>query len=127
MAVDGELDLIGALKVVLKKALIHDGLARGLRECVKALDRKEAHLCVLASDCEDESYKTLVTALCRAHSIDLVEVPHRAKLGEWAGLYKLDADSLPRKVVNTSCVVVKNFGETSAELEFLIEFFKKGR
>lgn len=43
-------------------------------------------------------------------------------LGEWCGLYKLDAYDHPRKIVKTSCVVVKSFGETSAELDFLLSW-----
>ena len=35
------LDLNDALKQALKLALVHDGLARGLHECAKVLDRRE--------------------------------------------------------------------------------------
>jgi len=37
------------------------GLVKGLNEVAKALDRKEALLCILADDCEDAKYKKLVT------------------------------------------------------------------
>lgn len=74
MEPETQLDLLSSLQVVLKKALIHDGLARGLRECAKALDRQEAHLCVLAQDCAEQDYVKLVTALCKTHDIPLVHV-----------------------------------------------------
>jgi len=119
-----EMDILSALKVVLKKALLHDGLARGLRECVKALDRREAHLCVIASNCTEPAYERLVSALCKEHNIFLLKVPENKKLGEWAGLCKLDATGTPRKVVGASCVVVKNYGETSPELDFLLNHLK---
>lgn len=75
-----------ALKGVLKLALMHDGLARGLREASKALDRRQAHMCVLNENCEEEAYKKLVIALCDEHKIPLIKVQDGKQLGEWAGL-----------------------------------------
>ena len=80
------MSVLDALKGVLKIALIHDGLARGLREASKALDRRQAHMCVLNEACEEEAYKKLVVALCGEHKIPLIKVPDGKQLGEWAGL-----------------------------------------
>lgn len=82
----GSMSVLDALKGVLKIALIHDGLARGLREASKALDRRQAHMCVLNEACEEEAYKKLVVALCGEHKIPLIKVPDGKQLGEWAGL-----------------------------------------
>ena len=47
----GSMSVLDALKGVLKISLIHDGLARGLREASKALDRRQALLEVLDQPC----------------------------------------------------------------------------
>lgn len=114
-----------ALVRVLQKSLAHDGLARGLRECVKALDRKHAHLCVLAESCDQRDYVKLIQALCQEHSIDLIKVADAKKLGEWAGLCKIDKNGDAQKVVNCSCVVVKEFGEESEAMHVLLEHLKR--
>lgn len=90
--------VLEALKGVLKLALIHDGLARGLREASKALDRRQAHMCVLNEGCEEEAYKKLVIALCGEHSIPLIKVPDGKQLGEWAGLCKFMPLSLVKEM-----------------------------
>ncbi|QSL65455.1 hypothetical protein MERGE_002766 [Pneumocystis wakefieldiae] len=113
-----------ALQEVLKKALVHDGLARGLRECVKALDRRQAHLCVLSESCDEEAYTKLIEALCAEHNINLVKVSDSKKLGEWAGLCTLDREGNARKIVRSSCVVVKEYGEESEALNVLLDYFK---
>ncbi|PSN68011.1 hypothetical protein BS50DRAFT_491676 [Corynespora cassiicola Philippines] len=118
------MSVLEALKGVLKLALIHDGLARGLREASKALDRRQAHMCVLNEACEEEAYKKLVVALCSEHKIPLIKVPDGKQLGEWAGLCQIDREGNPRKVVNCSCVVVKDWGEDSQERSILLNYFQ---
>merc|ERR1719431_1988501 len=101
------MDISTALQEVLKTALIHDGLSRGLRECAKALDKRTAVLCILANNCNEPMYKRLVEALCAEHGINLMKVEDNKKLGEWAGLCKIDREGKARKVVGCSCVVVR--------------------
>ena len=119
------MDIFSALKEVLKRALVHDGIARGLSECAKALDKRTAHLCVLAQNCDEPAYVRLVEALCAEHGINILKVADAKELGQWVGLCKLDKDANPRKVVACSCVVVKDYGEESDALTILLEYFKK--
>eukprot|EP00178_Gracilaria_changii_P027340 TRINITY_DN8670_c0_g1_i2.p1 TRINITY_DN8670_c0_g1~~TRINITY_DN8670_c0_g1_i2.p1 ORF type:complete len:156 (+),score=28.34 TRINITY_DN8670_c0_g1_i2:65-532(+) len=120
------MDIMDALREVLKKSLIHDGLCRGLHECAKALDQRRAHLCVLAKNCDEPQYSALVEALCKEHGIYLVKVANKLTLGEWAGLCKYDEEGTARKVAACSCVVVKDYGEESEALNVLLEHLKKG-
>ncbi|CAA20050.1 40S ribosomal protein S12 [Schizosaccharomyces pombe] len=112
-----------SLKEVLKRALVHDGLARGIREASKALDRRQAHLCVLCESCDQEAYVKLVEALCAESQTPLVKVADPKILGEWAGLCVLDRDGNARKVVGCSCVAVTDYGEDSVALQTLLSSF----
>jgi len=110
------MDINTAVQVVLRKALAHGGLCRGLHEAARAIEKGEAQLCVLAEDCNQPDYKKLIEALCVEHNVDLLSVPANKQLGEWAGLCKLDAEGTPRKVVGCSCAVVVDYGEETEGL-----------
>jgi len=112
------------LQQVLKNALVHDGLARGLRECAKALDKRQAHLCVLVETCTEAEYIKLIEALCAEHKINLIKVGDAKVLGTWAGLCKIDKEGNPRKIVGCTCVVVKDYGVESEGLHVLLDYFK---
>ncbi|KIJ10981.1 hypothetical protein PAXINDRAFT_171974 [Paxillus involutus ATCC 200175] len=101
----GKMSVEDALQEVLKNALVHDGLARGLRECAKALDKRQAHLCVLVETCTEAEYIKLIEALCAEHKINLIK-------------------GNPRKVVRCTCVVVKDYGVESEGLHVLLDYFK---
>uniref|UniRef100_A0A8C6AT16 40S ribosomal protein S12 n=1 Tax=Monodon monoceros TaxID=40151 RepID=A0A8C6AT16_MONMO len=89
------MDVNPALQEVLKTNLIHDGLARGICEAAKALDKRQAHLCVLASNCDEPMYVKLVEVLCAEHQINLIKVDDNKKLGGWVGLCKTEREGKP--------------------------------
>merc|ERR1712105_289191 len=121
------MDIQKAIQEVLKESLIHDGLARGLRETTKALDQRRAIACILAENCDEENYKKLIQALCMEHGIPLIKVDDAKKLGEWAGLCKIDKEGEARKVVRCSCVVIRDWGKETPAQEVLEEYIKKQR
>ena len=113
-----------ALKQVLKNSLIADGLSRGLRETVKALDRRDAQLCVLAKSCDEKNYVALIKALCKSNNIKLVEVADAKELGEWTGLCRIDKNGEAQNVVGCGCVVVRSFGFESEAKNVLMSQFQ---
>merc|ERR1712087_736439 len=122
--VEAELSVLDALKEVLKKALIHDGLKKGLHECAKALDRRSARLCCLAKDCENEEYKKLIRALCAEGDVPIIMVDAGKDLGAFCGLAKLDDEGSIKKAVRTSCAVITEFGEESRALTIIKDYLE---
>ncbi|XP_037067585.1 40S ribosomal protein S12-like [Peromyscus leucopus] len=112
-----------ALQEVLKTALIHDCLARGIREAAEALDKHQAHLCELISNCDEPMDVKLVEALGAEHHINLIKVDDK-KLGEWVGLCKTDGEGEPCQVVASSYVVVEDYGKESQAKDVIEEYFK---
>lgn len=117
-------DLMDAIPKILKKALMHDGLVRGLHEVAKALDAKRVSCCFLAQSCSEGAYSSLVQALCKENHVPLIDVPDSKELGQWAGLCKIDKEGQPRKIVGASCVAITDYGEESPALNFLTKHIK---
>ncbi|GIL59635.1 hypothetical protein Vafri_14368 [Volvox africanus] len=124
-AAPGEpMDINTAVQMVLKKALAHDGLCRGLHEASRAIEKGQAQLCILAEDCNQPDYKKLIEALCAEHNVNLISVPENKQLGQWCGLCKIDPQGEARKVVGCSCAVITDYGEETAGLSMLQEYLK---
>ena len=75
------MDLMTAFKEVLKTAVAYDGVSRGLNEAVRALDKRQAHVCFLAKNCDHKEYVKLIEALCNEHQIPLIKEVENKKLG----------------------------------------------
>mmetsp|Transcript_2330 Transcript_2330/g.5323 ORF Transcript_2330/g.5323 Transcript_2330/m.5323 type:complete len:147 (-) Transcript_2330:268-708(-) len=116
------MDPMEALRLCLQKSMHHDGLARGLREVVKALDSKIAHLCVLSKSCDEPSYIKLINALCKERQIRIIEVPDSKMLGEWVGLCKINEEGEAEKVVGCSSAAIVNWGQETKARDVLLKY-----
>ncbi len=92
--------------------------------CAKVLDRRQARLCFLSSDCDNQEYVRLVKALCNESGVHLIMVDEGKLLGEWCGLAKLNPDGSARKVVRCSTAVITDFGEDTPALNVVLNFVK---
>jgi small subunit ribosomal protein S12e len=110
---------MSALKAVLKQSLARDGVAKGLKEVCRSLDRNEALICVLADNCDVKEYKSLIEALCAEAKVDIIKVEDNKILGQMVGVVKYDKKLTPKKGKCSACVIRK-FTETSPELTFLL-------
>merc|ERR1711935_459526 len=122
---EAKIDTINdAIKNVIKKSMAVDGLVKGLNQVGKALDTKQAYLCILASDCEEPKYKKIITALAKQNKIPLIEVDSRSDLGEWLGQCKYDKEGVARKVKGASSAAIKDYGEQSEGLTWIENYIK---
>ena len=115
----------GAVRGVLKKAIIVDGVIPGIHAVAKHIEAGKAQMVFLAACTNEPAYKKLMQALCTEKDVPLVEVPDNKALGEWCGLCKLDEDGKPRKVVGAGVACVTDFGEEGQAYEFLMKAIKK--
>ncbi|CAJ1389230.1 unnamed protein product [Effrenium voratum] len=118
-------DVNGAVRGVLKKSLMVDGVIRGLHEVAKNVEAGRAQVVFLAESCNEATYKKLIQGLCLEKNVPLIDVPDNKSLGEWAGLCKIDKDGHPRKVVGASCVAVVDFGEEGQAYDFMMKHLGK--
>ena len=118
----GFMDFKYAFKELLKSAIIHDKLSRGLQNTVNALERKEALLCILAENCDEVEYKKRIQALCQEHGIPLLMVPDNMRLGKIAAFKMLDTQGNKIKGVPCSSMVVRESGIVGPS-----KFFKKNK
>lgn len=110
------IDLKTALQLVLRKPLAHGGLVWGFHEGAKVIEKHATQLCVLAEDWNQPDYIKLVYT---DHNVSLISVSSAKTLGEWVGLCKIYSKGKARKVVDCSCVAMKDYGEETLGLHIV--------
>lgn len=113
VAAGGVMDISTALQEVVSSTLIHSGLACGTQEAAKAFDKLQAHLCVLAPNCDEPMHVKLVEAPCAEHQVNLIKTDDSGKPGDCGGLCETDRE---RKLCKVSVMVTERLRSMAKNL-----------
>ena len=117
-----EVSEIQNLHKKLVQSSLHAGvLAKGLHEVCKAIEAKQATLCILAENCDEKNYVKLVKALCKENEVPILTVNEAELLGEWIGICKRDAAKNIRKRRKCSSMIIKEYPQdfTPEEIDII--------
>ena len=108
-------------------AILHNGLhqinlsgsvAKGVKCTAKAILKGKARLVLLADDCENKDYKSLITGLCKKHNVKLQTVPQRELIGKALGLAHIKADgTVKRQIGCGACAIIKYGSVETQEID----------
>ncbi|KAK2099472.1 hypothetical protein P7K49_020820 [Saguinus oedipus] len=112
----GVMDVNTALQEMQLTALTCDGLAHAICVAAKALDKHQAHLCLLAPICNEPTYVKLVEAHGAEHQLTLTKADDNKKPGEWVGLCKTDRGKTPQSDVRKQGPFTLNVSYTGRKI-----------
>jgi ribosomal protein L7Ae-like RNA K-turn-binding protein len=112
----------------LRQINLSGRVAKGFNCTVKAILKGKAKVVFLASDCDHNDYKNLITGLCRKNHVPLQAFPSKKALGVALGLVQVRANGELRSESHQracgACALIK-YGNTSSpgveELRSLLE------
>lgn len=102
-----------ALEKALKIARQEGHLLNGVNQTIRALERGDVVLVVMAKDIDKPEVVQTITALCKEKGVSILKCDTRNELGLYSGFFKLDLEKNPRKVVKCSCLAISSWGRES--------------
>ena len=71
---EAPLDRETAIQKVLKIALTRGTVVKGISEVLKALEAKKVKVVFLADNCDNDQYKSTVTAVAKEHKVPIINI-----------------------------------------------------
>ncbi|KAL7714077.1 40S ribosomal protein S12 [Entamoeba marina] len=81
-------------------------LTKGIRQCLKVIESNKALFCFIASDCDNDKYTNLLTAICKEKGVKIIKIAEKIQLGEWTAQCKFNQEGEAIKISKCSCAVI---------------------
>ena len=83
---EAPLDRETAIQKVLKIALTRGTVVKGISEVLKALEAKKVKVVFLADNCDNDQYKSTVTAVAKEHKVPIINIETWENLKDYCRL-----------------------------------------